>query len=234
LGLLLGLLVILGDDLALPDFEAIFRSLSSLGIGGTGGTPFWPATTTSDFRREAFAVSRKTVLGEGWPEELVPEADDPSPESGKESRLEVGDGEDALEDDRVCGFKVGSRVIADDAAFFSNEEARPGRGSSSLTMMVCEAAWGGWLSRLAIRLASVGLIVLAPRPLAPGMKLVRRECELSLLPTESLLRALPGDMGSFSILPLVRVNGGTANRSDFVVAGGPINVVTEDVVLVRL
>ena len=44
----------------------------------------------------------------------------------------------------------------------------------------------------------MGLIVLAPSPLAPGMKLVRRECGLSLGASESLFRALAGDIGSFS------------------------------------
>jgi hypothetical protein len=55
----------------------------------------------------------------------VPETDDPMPESGRESRLEVGEGEDAREDDRVCGFKVGSRVVlVDRETFFSKDDGR--------------------------------------------------------------------------------------------------------------
>jgi hypothetical protein len=117
-------------------FDATGFSLSSFGIGGTGGTPFCPATTTKDFRLDAFAVSRNTVFGEGWPDE-VPEAEDPMPESGNESRFEGGDG-DGLRDAVICVFNVGSRVVFIGAAnFFSNDEAlRVGRGSSSLTMIV--------------------------------------------------------------------------------------------------
>jgi hypothetical protein len=131
----------LGDDLALVDLEAIFFSLSSLGILGTGGTPFCPATTTRDFLLDAFVVSRKIVFGEGWPEDVVPDAEEPMPESGKESRLEVGDGDDALEDGCVCVFMVGSRVVfVDTTGFLSVEAERLGKGSSSLTMMVCDVA----------------------------------------------------------------------------------------------
>ena len=65
-GLSRGLLVFFGDDLALDTtFDVTFFSLSSLGIGGTGGTPFCPATTTSDFRLDAFVASRNIVFGEG-------------------------------------------------------------------------------------------------------------------------------------------------------------------------
>jgi len=64
-GLLRGLLELLGEVFALETLDAIVRSLSSFGIGGTGGTPFCPGSTIKDFRREALAASRKTVLGEG-------------------------------------------------------------------------------------------------------------------------------------------------------------------------
>jgi len=40
LGLLRGLLVAFGEVLALPAFDARLLSLRSLGMGGTGGTPF--------------------------------------------------------------------------------------------------------------------------------------------------------------------------------------------------
>jgi hypothetical protein len=40
--------------------------------------------------------------------------------------------------------------------------------------------------------------VRAPRPLAPGIKLVRRECVPSFTPRESLFRAAEGDIGSCS------------------------------------
>ena len=133
-GLPLGLLVFLGDIFT---FAATFLSLISLGIGGTGGTPFCPATTTRDFRREDFAASRNSVFGEGWPDDIVPEADDPIPESLRESRFDVGDGEGVL-DPGFEFFKVGRRVeFIGTANFFSNVDAvRVGRGSSSLTMMV--------------------------------------------------------------------------------------------------
>jgi len=49
-------------------------------------------------RRDAFAASRKTVFGEGCPEDIVPEADDPIPESRNESRFDGGDGDGVLED----------------------------------------------------------------------------------------------------------------------------------------
>jgi len=143
-GLPRGLVVFLGDVLALPALAAMFLSLISLGMGGTGGTPFCPATTTRDFRREDFAASRNTVFGEGWPEDIVPEADDPIPESRSESRLDVGDGEGVL-DGGFGFFRVGRRVeFIGVANFFSKVEAvRVGRGSSSLTMMVWFVAWGG-------------------------------------------------------------------------------------------
>ena len=64
-GLPRGLLVFFGDVFTLVTFTVTFFSLSSFGIGGTGGTPFCPAITTSDFRLEAFVASRKIVLGEG-------------------------------------------------------------------------------------------------------------------------------------------------------------------------
>lgn len=136
-GLPLGLFAFLGDVLTLPTFAAIFLSLISLGMGGTGGTPFCPATTTRDFLREDFAASRNTVFGEGWPEDIVPEADDPIPESRRESRFDVGEGEGVL-DGGFEFFRVGSRVVFMGAAnFFSNIDAvSVGRGSSSLTMMV--------------------------------------------------------------------------------------------------
>jgi hypothetical protein len=138
LGLLLGLLVVFGEDLALPILEAILFSLSSFGRGGTGGTPFCPATTTRDFRLEDFEASRKTEFGDGCPEEFVPEAEDPKPESRSESRLDVGDGEGVLDDVCVCGRSDGSRVVATGAiSFFSNVDAdKVGRGSSSLTIIV--------------------------------------------------------------------------------------------------
>ena len=76
----------------------------------------------------------------------------------------------------------------------------------------------------------MGLIVLAPRPLAPGIKLVRRLCEASLAGPNSLFRALAGDKESFSILVLWRaVNDGAINDEvlslpDLSVLGGPIDV----------
>ena len=68
---------------------------------------------------------------------MVPDADDPIPESRNESRLEGGDGEGVLEA-VVCVFNIGSLVAFIGAAnFFSNKEAvSVGSGSSSLTMMV--------------------------------------------------------------------------------------------------
>lgn len=136
-GLPRGLFVFLGDVLTLPTFAVMFFSLISLGMGGTGGTPFCPATTTRDFRREDFAASRNTVFGDGWPEDIVPDADEPIPESRSESRLDGGEGEGVL-DGGFEVFSVGSRVVFIGAAnFFSKVDAvRVGRGSSSLTMMV--------------------------------------------------------------------------------------------------
>jgi hypothetical protein len=98
LGLPLGLLAALGEVLALATLDVMLLSLNSLGSGGTGGTPFCPATTTSDFRLEDFEASRNTEFGDGCPEEFVPEAEEPKPESPNESRFEVGDGEGVLED----------------------------------------------------------------------------------------------------------------------------------------
>ena len=88
-------------------------------------------------------------------------------------------------------------------------------------------------------MASVGLIVLAPRPLAAGIKLVLRECEPSLIGS-NLFRALVGDNGSFSMLPLWRlVIVGTTNlpvlSKVLSVRGGPMeDRAIEDVVPVRL
>lgn len=89
-------------------------------------------------RRDAFAASRKTVLGDGCPEELVPEAEEPMPESRKESRFDGGDGDGVLDEVCVWGFKFGGRVACDGkAVFFSYSEAvKLGIGSSSLTMIV--------------------------------------------------------------------------------------------------
>jgi hypothetical protein len=129
-----------GDDFALVVFEEIVLSDNSLGIGGTGGTPFCPIVTTRDFRLEVLLVSRYTVLGEGWPDEDVPEVDDPIPESVIESRFDVGDGE-GVREPVVLGFNVGNLVIDVEVVnFFSKLDAvKLGRGSSSLTMIVC--AW---------------------------------------------------------------------------------------------
>jgi hypothetical protein len=82
----------------------------------------------------------------------------------------------------------------------------------------------------------VGLIVRAPRPLAPGIKLVRRVCKLSFGARESLFRALEGDMGSFSTLPFLRPGAvGTANFADLSVVGGPIDDIVDAIVVpVRL
>ena len=57
------------------------------------------------------------------------------------------------------------------------------------------------------------------------MKLVRRECGLSLGASDSLFRALAGDIGSFSTAPLDRrlVKVGTANFPGLSVVGGPID-----------
>jgi hypothetical protein len=61
----------------------------------------------------------------------------------------------------------------------------------------------------------VGLIVLAPSPLAPGKKLVLRETE-SFIPRDNLFRADAGDIGSFSSEFFCREgNAGTANPPDF-------------------
>jgi hypothetical protein len=229
-GLPRGLLVFFGDVFTDTNFDAIFFSLISFGIGGTGGTPFCPATTMRDFRLDAFVASRKIVFGEGWPDDIVPDADDPIPESRNESRFEGGDGDGVLEG-VVCVFNVGSRVAFNGAAnFFSNvDEVSVGRGSSSLVMIVWDADCGGWLSRLASLLASVGLIVLAPRPLAPGMKLVRRAWEPSFGATESLVRALDGDIGSFSMLAFLRLGVETTTFPVLSVVGGPMEDIVAEV-----
>jgi len=67
----------------------------------------------------------------------VPEADDPIPESRRESRFEGGDGDGVL-DAVLCTFKVDSRAMFMGAStFFSKAEAvSVGSGSSSLTMIV--------------------------------------------------------------------------------------------------
>jgi hypothetical protein len=85
-----------------------------------------------------------------------------------------------------------------------------------------------------MRVASVGLIVLAPKPLAPGKKLVLRETE-SLTPKDNLFRAEEGDIGSFSTVVFCREgNAGTANVPTFSFAG-PINEpIIEDAVPIRL
>jgi len=75
----------------------------------------------------------------------------------------------------------------------------------------------------------VGLIVLAPSPLAPGIKLVRLECIPSFETIESLFRALEGDNGSFSTLAFLRLGvAGTANFPGLSV-GGPMNDIVADV-----
>jgi hypothetical protein len=77
------------------------------------------------------------VFGDGWPDDIVvPEAEDPIPESGRESRFDGGDGDGVL-DVVVCVFRVDSRAAVIGAAnFFSKAEAvRAGSGSSSLTIM---------------------------------------------------------------------------------------------------
>ena len=80
----------------------------------------------------------------------------------------------------------------------------------------------------------MGLIVRAPSPLAPGIKLVRRECVPSLRLRDSLLRAADGDIGSFSrlcfLLLGVRLNvGGAGIRVTLsVLDGGPMaDIVSE-------
>lgn len=64
-GLLLGLLVFFGEDFMVLTLDGTLISLSSLGIGGTGGMPCRPGSTMRDFRLDAFVASRKTVFGEG-------------------------------------------------------------------------------------------------------------------------------------------------------------------------
>jgi len=78
------------------------------------------------------------VLGEGWPEDIVvPEAEEPIPESGRESRFDGGEGEGVLDVLVLCVFRVDRRAGFIGAAnFFSKAEAvRAGSGSSSLTII---------------------------------------------------------------------------------------------------
>lgn len=77
------------------------------------------------------------MLGDGWPDDIVvPDAEDPIPESGSESRFDGGEGEGVL-DGMICVFRVDSRAAVIGAAnFFSKaEDVRAGSGSSSLTIM---------------------------------------------------------------------------------------------------
>jgi len=80
----------------------------------------------------------------------------------------------------------------------------------------------------------VGLIVRAPSPLAPGIKLVRRECVPSFTLRDSLLRATDGDIGSFStpcfLLLGVRFNvvGAGIRVTLSVVDGGPMAVMVSE------
>jgi len=64
----------------------------------------------------------------------VPEADDPIPESGSESRLEVGEGDGLRED----GWAFTTLIeLAGGMNFLSNEDTvNVGRGSSSGTMIL--------------------------------------------------------------------------------------------------
>jgi hypothetical protein len=75
----------------------------------------------------------------------VPEAEEPIPESGRESRLEANEGEGLRELDCGTVRTVGGLVeLVGDVNFFSKAEVvRLGTGSSSGTMTLCVLLGGG-------------------------------------------------------------------------------------------